>query len=57
MIDYLFKDKTSGEEFIVQAENLDCAWEIVADWFDAADVKYICELDEITARASGLDTY
>ena len=58
---YLFYEVTTGEEFIVGAENYDIACGIAEavwdDYSDEAQVKYLYEMSELEAEASGLDEY
>lgn len=57
---FLFEDTESGEEFIVCANNLaaarQLAWHVdntTPKWLP----RYICELSDEEAEASGLDEY
>lgn len=54
-MNYLYYDYNTGEHFYVNAEHKDDA-----DWmayFYFADPEFICIDDDITAEASGYDTY
>ena len=52
---YLFEDLETGEEFIVGAENERDAMTIANEYF--ADPKYLYQMSEYEAEASGLDEY
>ena len=52
---YLFEDWATGEEFIVGEDTLGEAMEIAKEYFE--DPRYLYELDEFEAEASGLDEY
>ena len=52
---YLFEDWVTGEEFIVGEDTLSEATETAKEYFE--DPRYLCELDEDEAEASGLDEY
>lgn len=64
---YLFREETTGEEFIVGEENEEYAYdlainiaeELVETWApgEEFDLHFICELSEEEAEASGLDEY
>lgn len=54
-MNYLYYDYNTGEHFYVSADHKDDA-----DWiayFYFADPEFICIDDDITAEASGYDTY
>lgn len=58
MIDYLFMDNDSGEEFFVECDSLDEAWEIAIENFgEDADLAFIDEFDPEEAEILGYDTY
>ena len=58
MIDYLFIDNESGEEFFVECESLAEAWEIALDNFGYDnELEYIDEFDPEEAEILGYDTY
>lgn len=46
-----------GEEFLVQAESLTKAYEVVDDYFYDEEVKYLGTMSDFEAEISGLDTY
>ena len=64
---YLFVEETTGEEFIVGADNedeaydiaFDVSFDIVAMWAPGEDPELTCygEISEDEAEASGLDEY
>ena len=57
---FLFEDTESGEEFIVGANNLEAARKLAWHVNDTAPKwlpRYICELSDEEAEASGLDEY
>lgn len=60
MLNYLFYNHDTGENFFVQLENwctVEDAWEIVAEEFPTDEVDYIdCYTDE-EAEMMGYDTY
>lgn len=53
---YLFENTESGEQFIVGEITLGTAIAVAVSYFDEA-VRYICQLSEMEAEASGLDEY
>ena len=53
---YLFEDLESGEEFIVGAATIGEAMTIAIDNF-GPEVKYLYQMTEFEAEASGLDEY
>lgn len=55
--DYLFTDEESGEEFFVECESLDKAWEIVREYFEEDYVNYLATYSPEEADILGLDTY
>lgn len=56
---FLFQDTVSGEEFIVGANNLAAARQLSFHVSDTQNwwPRYICELSDDEAEASGLDEY
>ena len=52
---YLFIDDESGEEFIVGADCVTSASELASEFFN--EPRYLCQLTEMEAEASGLDEY
>ena len=52
---YLFEDLESGEEFIVGADCVTDASVIAGEYFEAP--RFVCQLSEFEAEASGLDEY
>lgn len=55
---YLFRETTTGEEFICQASDRKTAEEILElEGFDLMYVNFICVLSEHEAEMSGLDVY
>lgn len=52
---YLFRDKVTGEDFIVGAYYVHEAFDEALEWFD--DPLFICELTDDEAENSGLDEY
>ena len=53
---YLFEDLESGEEFLVGEKTLGTAIAVAIEYF-GENVKYVCQLTEMEAEASGLDEY
>lgn len=53
--DFLFVDKETGEEFLVEEKTLKDAWKIVYKYFDNA--KFIETLSVEEGEMLGLDTY
>lgn len=55
---YLFRDTTTGEEFICQAPDHATAEEILElEGFDLMYVNFICVLSDYEKEMSGLDIY
>ena len=52
---YLFENLESGEEFIVGADCVTDASIIAGEYFEAP--RFVCQLTEFEAEASGLDEY
>ena len=59
MRDYLFIDNESGEQFFVECETLDEAWEIARDnWGEETDdLEYLGEYAPWEAEILGYDTF
>lgn len=57
MIDFLYYDTESGEQFFVEARNAHEAWNIVAENFDTANIKYCGSYTTAEAEILGYDTY
>lgn len=59
MRDYLFIDNESGEQFFVECETLDEAWEIARDnWGEETDdLEYLGEYTPAEADILGYDTF
>ena len=59
MRDYLFIDNESGEQFFVECETLDEAWEIARDnWGEETDdLEYLGEYTIEEAEILGYDTF
>ena len=59
MKDYLFLDNESGEQFFVECESLDEAWEIARDnWGEETDdLEYLGEYSVEEAEILGYDTF
>lgn len=59
MKNYLFLDNESGEQFFVECESLDEAWEIALDnWGEETDdLEYLGEYSVEEADILGYDTY
>lgn len=57
MIDFLYYDIESGEQFFVEARNAHEAWDIVAENFNTANVKYCGSYTTAEAEILGYDTY
>ena len=58
MVDFLFMDNDSGEQFFVECRDLNEAWAIVRDNFgDDAELEYLGEYSVEEAELLGYDTY
>lgn len=59
MKDFLFLDNESGEQFFVECESLDEAWEIARDnWGEETDdLEYLGEYSVEEAEILGYDTF
>lgn len=59
MKNYLFLDNESGEQFFVECESLDEAWEIARDnWGEETDdLEYLGEYSVEEAEILGYDTF
>ena len=59
MKDFLFLDNESGEQFFVECEGLDEAWEIARDnWGEKTDdLEYLGEYSVEEAEILGYDTF
>lgn len=55
MFDYLFKDRETGEEFLVEAESYTEAVKIVRQYFN--DYTFLEKLSVEEGEMLGLDTY
>lgn len=54
---FFFHNEENGEDFIVGAEDLTDAREIVEDIFGDDEVEFCYEMSELEAEMSGLDEY
>lgn len=52
---YLFTDRATCEDFIVDENSLDNAYEIARENF--AEPRYLCELNDFQAETKGVDIY
>ena len=62
MRDFLFTivgedSDNCGEQFFVECDTLEDAWQVVHENFENEEVEYICEYHPAIAEAIGLDTY
>lgn len=58
MFDYLFIDNESGEEFFVECDTKEEAWEIVRENFGVEnDIEYLGKYTVEEAEILGYDTY
>jgi len=52
---YFFTDRATCEDFIVDENSLDKAYEIARENF--AEPRYLCELNDFQAETKGVDIY